>query len=340
MEFLLLSNIFLLIGKSFYDLNDLDIYSYPDDITKKKDADFIHRVIFGHDHNSDPIITNQDSSHSLNIENYEIDCPVSQIIDDLNVYTICINSKMIIGLILENDDNPYDYKEIFEELSFDLLNNEKSCSFEDEIEIENFLITLFIDIRRYGDEFVKKTPEISFATGIFTKVFLFGIDDVGKSSFVRRLKTGKFNDNYLAPTRKFNIEYIQEKEGKTGLAIWDLPGQRNFREKWLTGIQDSNLIIYMIDVANQLRFEEARREFWSLIRRYDLSEVPIIILGNKVDLINIKDNNGDQLNRRMQEIIDFLELDKLDNRSWNFLFTSVKTNYNIKEVMETIFDMI
>ncbi len=336
----MLSNIFLLIGKSFYDLKDVDIYSYPDDINKKKDADFIHKVIFGHDHNSDPIFDDQSSSQTLKFENYEMDCPVSQIVDGQNVYTICVNSKMIIGLILEQDDNPYDYKEIFEELAFDLLNNEKCCAFEDEIEIENFLITLFIDIRRYGDEFIKKTPEISFAAGIFTKIFLFGIDDVGKSSLVRRIKTGKFNDNYLTPTRKFNIEYIQDKEGKGGLAIWDLPGQRTFREKWLTGIQDSNLIIYMIDVANQLRFEEARREFWNLVREYDLSEIPIIILGNKVDLINIKDKNGDQLHRRMQEMIDFLELDKLDNNNWRFLFTSVKTNYNIKEVMETVFNMI
>jgi ADP-ribosylation factor-like protein 8 len=336
----LLSKIFLLIGKSFYDLNDLDIYSYPEDINKKKDADFIHRVIFGHDHTSDPIFDNQNSSQILKFENYEMDCPVSQIIDDLNVYTICINSQMIIGLILEQDDNPYDYKEIFEELSFDLLNNEKCCEFEDEIEIENFLITLFIDIRRYGDEFIKKTPEISFAEGIFTKIFLFGIDDVGKSSFVRRVKTGKFNDNYLTPTRKFNIEYIQDKERKGGLAIWDLPGQRAFREKWLTGIQESNLIIYMIDVANQLRFEEARREFWNLIRKYDLTDIPIIILGNKVDLINIKDKNEDQLHRRMQEMIDFFGLDKLNNRDWRFIFTSVKTNYNIQEVMDTIFDMI
>jgi small GTP-binding protein len=340
LEFLLLSNIFLLIGKSFYDLKDVDIYSYPDDINKKKDADFIHKVIFGHDHNSDPIIEDQNSTQTSKFENYEMDCPVSQMVDGQNVYTICINSKLIIGLILEQDDNPYDYKEIFEELAFDLLNNEKCCAFEDEIEIENFLITLFIDIRRYGDEFIKKTPEISFAAGIFTKIFLFGIDDVGKSSFVRRIKTGKFNDNYLTPTRKFNIEYIQDKGGKGGLAIWDLPGQRTFREKWLTGIQDSNLIIYMIDVANQLRFEEARREFWNLVRRYDLSEIPIIILGNKVDLINIKDKNGDQLHRRMQEMIDFLELDKLDNNNWRFLFTSVKTNYNIKEVMDTVFDMI
>ncbi|TFG22221.1 MAG: hypothetical protein EU533_04550, partial [Promethearchaeota archaeon] len=230
----------MLINKNFYDLNHLDIYSYPDDITKKKNTKFIQRIIFGHNHSSDPVLTDHEPSETLSGK-YKMDCPIAQIIDDLNIYTICLNSEIIIGLIFDNDDNPYDYKEIFEELSYELLNNEKSCSFEDEIEIENFLITLFIDIRRYGDEFINKTPEISFTTGIFTKAFLFGIDDVGKSSLVRRIKTGKFNDNFLTPTRKFNIEYIQEEEGKGALAIWDLPGQRAFRKRWLTGIQDSNL---------------------------------------------------------------------------------------------------
>lgn len=328
----------MLIGKNFYDLNHLDIYSYPEDITKTKKASFIQRVISGHDHGSDPIITNQESSQNLVSETYMIDSPISQLINNLNVYTICINSKIIIGLIFEHNDNPYDYKEIFEELSFELLNNEKSCSFEDEIEIENFLVTLFIDLRRYGDEFITKTPEISFATGIFTKVFLFGIDDVGKSSLVRRIKTGEFNENYFTPTLKFNIEYIQDKEGKGGLAIWDLPGQRAFREKWLTGIQDSNLIIYMIDVANQLRFDESKKEFWNLIQKFDQIEIPIILLGNKVDLINLKDKN--QLHRRMQEIVEYFELQKLDNKDWRFLFTSVKTNYNINEVVDTIFNII
>ena len=335
----MLSTIFLLIGKNFYDLNHLDIYSYPDDITRKKATTFIQRIIFGHNHGSDPVLTDQNppETHS---GRFKMDSPIAQLIDDLNIYTICLNSEIIIGLIFDKDDNPYDYKEIFEELSFELLNNENSCSFEDEIEIENFLITLFIDIRRYGDEFITKTPEISFATGIFTKVFLFGIDDVGKSSLVRRIKTGKFNDNFLTPTRKFNIEYIQEEKGKGGLAIWDLPGQRTFRKRWLTGIQDSNLIIYMIDVANQIRFDEAKREFWNLVQNYDLSEIPIIILGNKIDLLNIHDKERSQIDKRMQEIIDYFKFEKLGNINWRFLFTSVKTNFNIKEVINTVFDMI
>jgi len=329
----LLSNIFLLKGKNFHDLNSLDIFSYPDDILTNGCSDFVRKVIIGHDHDS----SNQKKTCDLN--HFSLDRPVPQVIDGLNVYTSCINSKMIIGLIFEKDDNPYDYKEIFEDLSNEMLNTEGSCKFEDELEIENFLITLFIDIRRYGDEFVEKTPEISFKpTGIFTKVFLFGIDDVGKTSFVRRIKTGEFIDNYFTPNRKFNIEYVQKQNGY--LAVWDMPGQRAFREKWFKGIQDSNVIIYMIDVANQLRFEESKRELWNFLNKHDSSGIPLIILGNKSDLIKKPEEEDNTLFRTKQEIVDFFEFDRINDREYFFFFTSVKTNYNLNKVMNTLFNSV
>lgn len=329
----MLSNIFLLKGKNFHDLNSLDIFSYPDDILTNGCSDFVRKVIIGHDHDS----SNQKKTCDLN--HFSLDRPVPQVIDGLNVYTSCINSKMIIGLIFEKDDNPYDYKEIFEDLSNEMLNTEGSCKFEDELEIENFLITLFIDIRRYGDEFVEKTPEISFKpTGIFTKVFLFGIDDVGKTSFVRRIKTGEFIDNYFTPNRKFNIEYVQKQNGY--LAVWDMPGQRAFREKWFKGIQDSNVIIYMIDVANQLRFEESKRELWNFLNKHDSSGIPLIILGNKSDLIKKPEEEDNTLFRTKQEIVDFFEFNRINDREYFFFFTSVKTNYNLNKVMNTLFNSV
>ena len=330
----MLSNIFLLKGKNFHDLNALDIFSYPDDILKNGNRDFVRKVIYGHDHGQDS--SNQKIKHELN--QFTMDSPVPQVIDGVNVYTSCINSKMIIGLIFDKDDNPHDYKEIFEDLSNEMLNNERSCKFEDEMEIENFLITLFIDIRRYGDEFVEKA-EISFKpTGIFIKVFLFGIDDVGKSSFVRRIKTGEFIDNYFTPTRKFNIEHVQKQNGY--LAIWDMPGQRAFREKWFKGIQDSNIIIYMIDVANQLRFEESKRELWNFMNKHDSSGIPLIILGNKTDLIKKPEEQDNALIRTKQEIMDFFELDKISDREYFFFLTSVKTKYNMNKVMDTLFNTV
>ena len=324
-------------------MNSLDIYSYPKDILNNGNKDFVKQVIFGHDYPK-----NIQQLHNLNdstvqetnqLKRFAMDSPVPQNIDGLNVYTICINSKMIIGLIFDKEDNPFDYKEIFEDLSNEMLNNEGCCQFEDEIEIENFLISLFIDIRRYGDEFLERPSDLSLkSSSIFIKVFLFGIDDVGKTSFTHRIKTGEFNDDAFTPTRIFNIEYVQKQNGY--LAVWDMPGQRAFRDKWFKGIQDSNIIIYMIDVANQLRFEESKRELWNFLNKHDSSGIPLIILGNKTDLITKPEDQNNNIIRVKQEIVDFFELEKINDRDYFFFLTSVKTNYNVNKVLNAIFNQV
>ena len=342
----MLQNIFLFKGKNFQELSNLNIYNYPEDFITINHKDLISKIIYGHDQ-ADLIKQYRTGKTKLertnNVRNNEekqwiIDTPVPQVINDLNIYTSCINGKNIIGLIFDKDDNPFDYKEVFETLLNEILNVERSYLLEDEIEIETFLISLFIDIRRYGDEFIDKPPviELFYQEGIM-KVFLFGIDEAGKSSLVRRLKTGQFNDNFLAPTRKFTIEYIQKED--VLIAVWDMPGQRAFREKWMSGIQDSNTIIFMFDVANQLRFEESKIEFWKILNRYELSGVPLLILGNKYDLINRSGKiNREEKARLKNELFNFFEFDNIDGREWIFLFTSVKTNYNIREVLNKLLE--
>ena len=287
MELYLLHNIFLFKGNKIQDLEDLNVFYYPNEIISLKDKLLIKKIIDEHDKKD--VIQQITSSH------YQIDEPIAQYINDLNLYTSCINGNIIIGLIFDNEDNPYDYKEIFKELLNELLNNGNGYSFDDEIEVDNLLISMFIDIRRFGDEVIEKPIEFDyyFQKEAFFKIFLFGIDEVGKSSLVRRLKTGEFNDNYFTPTSKFNIEYLPVDE-KGLLAVWDMPGQRNFRPKWLIGIQESNIIIYMIDIANQRRFEESRSEFWNVLNKDELNGIPLLILGNKSDLIKFSNENIDE----------------------------------------------
>ena len=335
----MIHNIFLFKGKK--DLEDLNIYCYPKEIINVNNKLLVNNIIKGHD--QEKINDRKESISSCkNLNHYKIDKPVALYINDYNIYTSCIDEDIIIGLIFEDDDNPYDYKDIFEELLCELLNNGNGYSFEEEMEIDNLLISMFIDLRRYGDEVVEKTPEIEFyyQREAFFKVFLFGIDEVGKTSFVRRLKTGEFNDNYFTPTRKFNIEYIQA-EDKGLLAVWDMPGQELFRSKWLKGLQDSNIIVYMIDIANQRRFKESKKELWKILNNYELNGIPLLILGNKSDIIKYSDENYEtQLQNLKEEVIDYFDFEKVENRNWKFIFTSVKTNHNIEKTVQTIFDLI
>jgi len=335
----LLHNIFLFKGKK--NLEDLNIYCYPKEIINVNDKLLVNNIIKGHD--KENITTNEESLSTCKIlSHHKIDRPVAQFINDYNIYTSCIDEDIIIGLIFEDDDNPYDYKDIFEELLCELLNNGKKYSFDVEMEVDNLLISMFIDLRRYGDEVIEKPPEIEFyyQREAFFKVFLFGIDEVGKTSFVRRLKTGEYNDNYFTPTRKFSIDYIHAEE-KGLLAVWDMPGQRIFRSKWLKGLQDSNIIIYMIDIANQRRFEESKKEFWKILNNEELNGIPLLILGNKSDLVKSSDEKYEnQLQNLKEEIFVYFNFEKIKKRSWKFIFTSVKTNYNIEKTVQTIFELL
>ncbi|MBY8990313.1 MAG: GTP-binding protein [Candidatus Lokiarchaeota archaeon] len=330
----MLRDIFLFKGKK--DLEDLNIYCYPKEIINTNNKTLVNNIIKGHD--QEKITDNEITPSSCETANhFKIDTPIAQYINDFNIYTSCINEEIIVGLIFEDEDNPYDYKEIFEELLCELLNNGNGYSFDEEMEIDNLLISMFIDLRRYGDEVVEKTPEIEhyFQRDAFFKVFLFGIDNSGKSSLVRLLKTGEFNENFFTPTRKFEIEYIEEYGGL--LAIWDMPGQLGFRSRWLKGLQDSNILVYMLDIANQRRFEEAKKEFWNILNSNELDAVPLLILGNKSDLVKQSDA---QLQNLREEVFNYFEFDRIKNRDWKFLFTSVKTNHNIESTVQTIFDLM
>jgi small GTP-binding protein len=344
----LLTHIFLFKGKNFQDLDQLNIYGYPNEIITIDNKTQISKIIYGHDHGD---LIHKYRNHKANGNSrqvksnknhlYLIDTPVPQRMNDLNIYTTCINGKIIIGLIFDEDDNPYDYKDIFEELLNETLNIEKICLFEDEIEIENLLLTIFVDLRRYGEEFIEKSPEIQFHyQESYTKIFLFGIDDVGKSSLVKRIKSDEFNNGYYVPAKKFNIDYYEEKD-KGLLAFWDMPGHRAFRNKWLVGFQNSNFIIFMIDIANQLRFKESKEEFWKIINRNELEGIPLIILANKVDLLNNSLEIDDSQYRRLEkEIKEYFEFGNIRNRKWKLMFTSVKTNFNVDAVIGTIFEFI
>jgi small GTP-binding protein len=331
-------------------LEKLNIFNYPGNILTIEDKDLIRKIIYQHDHGE--LIQKYSrrlkyKSHNNNKTNhitpYVIDDPIHQQIGEYNILTTCLNGKIIVGLIFEQNDNPYDYRDYFTEQLHDYLNSESNLTIKKELEIENLMISLFIAIRRYSDEVLEEeAPEgYNFQEELYIKVFIMGLDNVGKSCFVRRIKTGEYEDGYFMPSREFNIEYIKRDKGL--LALWDMPGQANFRKRWLLDKQDSNIYVFMIDAANEQRFKEAKVELWRFIRNINNDKVPLLILGNKIDkIMKLEDLERSKVISEVleKEIIDFFDLNTIENRRWKVFLTSVKKDYNLDKVIEQIFDLV
>ena len=261
------------------------------------------------------------------------------VVENYVLYSCFIPQNGILCLVFDKDeDNPYDHRNDFEE-SLNVFVFPKILSFMKSVnsELTTAIISIFLDIR--GSYLISQEETGYHAEDVIieeatqpkqriAKLFLYGIDNAGKSSFMRYLKTdGKFDHNYFPPTKKFVIHKI-ELEQNVKLIFWEMPGQQSFRRVWLRGVQDSNLLMFMLDAADKERYMEAKGAFWSIITQPEVRDVPVLFIVNKIDLL---DNEME-----LQNIAQVFSLPDLKGRTWDIKFTSCVNKKGIKDVLNWI----
>ncbi len=281
---------------------------YPEDVAHIQDVRILKQIVLNHISNKNP---KKNEYLALSF-------------DGLNIYSASIENQIIVGLILEEEDNPYDYQQIFTDQIGDfILPRTEFLKTASDFAITTMLLGVFIDIRRFADESL--SPRLKIPQSSILKIFLCGLDNAGKTTLVHYLKTGEFIAKLL-PTRKFQIEHVSL--GDVEVIVWDMPGQDIFRNSWLKGAQDSNLFLFMLDLADRTRWDIAKIELWKMLNRFELRGVPLLVLGNKVDLVN-----G---NVRREIVLGELDLQHVKNRRWNLIFTSIKEKFGIEESLSWI----
>ncbi|KAL0213155.1 hypothetical protein RCL1_006781 [Eukaryota sp. TZLM3-RCL] len=66
----------------------------------------------------------------------------------------------------------------------------------------------------------------------------------------------------------------------------DLGGHDSARRAWREHYVGASAVVFVVDAADPSRFNEAREELFSLLNNSLLSNIPFLILGNKIDLPN------------------------------------------------------
>lgn len=115
-----------------------------------------------------------------------------------------------------------------------------------------------------------------------SRMVIIGLDNAGKTSFSHLLSTGRLSIHppTLQPlTQEVNVSRFSVK-------VYDLGGHEGARRLWGdycgNGLVDG--IIFIVDVGDFERFEEAKVEFNKIRNDPGLAKVPLLILGNKIDV--------------------------------------------------------
>ena len=110
-------------------------------------------------------------------------------------------------------------------------------------------------------------------------IVFVGLDNAGKTTLLQMLKDDKFSQ--MLPTQQPHMEELVM--GKIRFQTFDLGGHEIARKLWKDYCTVAQAIIFLVDAAAKARFPDAKKELDSVLSMPELSNVPIAILGNKID---------------------------------------------------------
>lgn len=118
------------------------------------------------------------------------------------------------------------------------------------------------------------------------KILLIGDSGVGKTCLLLKFTDDVFQTSYISTIGvDFRIKTINLEDGKVAkLQMWDTAGQERFRTITSSYYRGAHGVIIVYDVGDRRSFEHV--PMWvGEVERYAKPGVPVILVGNKTDLV-------------------------------------------------------
>jgi len=156
------------------------------------------------------------------------------------------------------------------------------------------------------------------------KTIVVGDGAVGKTAITFRFAENKFQENYkMTIGVDFTITRMTVNNKKIKTQIWDTGGQERFSKIRPLYYRGALGCLVVFDVTNKVSFENL--EMWFQEVKDNCIKIPIILVGNKIDLTNrqVTSEEGKALAAKKS---------KEFGRKIPYLETSAKTGETIKKV--------
>ena len=161
------------------------------------------------------------------------------------------------------------------------------------------------------------------------KIFIYGLDYAGKTTILETMKHEKTMAD-ATPTLAFNIsKYLYDR---VEFQMWDAPGQIKFRDIWKKGYERADLLIFVLDCADEGRYQEAREEFHKVLVDKLTPGIPLVFLYHKMDL--------EAARTHLQKAKATFDLPSIKNRKVVAYETSIYHLPSIYKFRSTLVDII
>ena len=151
--------------------------------------------------------------------------------------------------------------------------------------------------------------------------FCAGLENSGKTTLLNILASGEVVQT--APTIGLNVKSF--RKGGVNMKAWDIGGQQKFRDEWGRYTRGCDVIVFMVDASDRKKIDTARYELHRLLENPELSKVPLLVLGNKVDT---------EPHMSHDNVIQALNLDYITENKWTMINISCTRNINLDKVVE------
>ena len=165
--------------------------------------------------------------------------------------------------------------------------------------------------------------------GLYNKkanIVFLGLDNAGKSALLHVLKTDRVTQT--RPTIHPHSEEL--KMGNLVLNTYDLGGHETARKIWKDYFPAVNAILFLVDSVDVKRFPEAYKELSDILETPELVNIPIAILGNKIDMA------GAVSIEELKAALHYDELMAKENRPMEVFMTSVTKKIGYSNALEWI----
>ena len=158
---------------------------------------------------------------------------------------------------------------------------------------------------------------------------LLGDTEVGKTCLINRYTNGVFREEYISTV---GIDFYTKQEeinNKTvQVKLWDTAGQERFKTLTPSFLRNAEGVIIVFDVTSQDSFDNVKGWINSVKSNIGENVIPIIIVGNKIDMENMREISKEDGNKTASE------------NGFKYFETSAKTGKGVDEAFKELVNQI